>query len=260
MRQRIVTAVVALAILLAIILGLPGIYTELAIAAVLLAAAWEWSKFLRTRNRVWRAAYVLAVAALLLVVASLAGDYREPILLIGLIWWLGAFFWTFAYPTRVPLALSITAGAMVLVPMYVALIALYQMSPWALILTLLLVWIADSAALFTGKLFGRIKLAPGISPGKTWEGVIGGLAAVALFAFVVARSLDIQALFFVPFCLAVASLSVVGDLTVSMFKRDAGIKDSGKLFPGHGGVLDRIDSISAAAPLVAIGLDWMGAR
>jgi phosphatidate cytidylyltransferase len=144
--------------------------------------------------------------------------------------------------------------------MYVALIELFHVSPLVLMFTLLLVWIADIGALFAGKFFGRIKLAPSISPGKTWEGVIGGLSAVAVLAFVVAQITDMRPLFFVPFCLAVASLSVVGDLTVSMFKRDIGIKDSGKIFPGHGGVLDRIDSIAAAAPLVAIGLNWVGAR
>ena len=110
----------------------------------------------------------------------------------------------------------------------------------------------------TGKLFGRVKLAPSISPGKTWEGVAGGLLTVSLIAIAGAVWFDVPMLAVVPFCIAVASLSIVGDLTVSIFKRTAGVKDSGKLFPGHGGILDRVDSVSAAAPLFALGLAWTG--
>jgi phosphatidate cytidylyltransferase len=101
-------------------------------------------------------------------------------------------------------------------------------------------------------------LAPNISPGKTWEGVLGGLTAVLLLAAVGSRVLEVNVAVLVPFCLAVTMLSVVGDLTVSMFKRSAGVKDSGSLFPGHGGVLDRIDSVTAAAPLFALALHWIG--
>jgi phosphatidate cytidylyltransferase len=103
-----------------------------------------------------------------------------------------------------------------------------------------------------------VKLAPSISPGKTWEGVVGGLAVVSILAVAWARFDDQQISVVLPFFLALAAISVVGDLTVSMFKRTAGVKDSGTLFPGHGGVLDRIDSLAAAAPLFALGLVWLG--
>jgi phosphatidate cytidylyltransferase len=139
-----------------------------------------------------------------------------------------------------------------------ALIVLYTASPELLLFALLIVWVADSGAFFAGKFIGRVKLAPDISPGKTWEGVIGGLAAVVALTLLRTTWADTDLAVFIPFCLAVASLSVVGDLTVSMFKRTAGLKDSGSLFPGHGGVLDRIDSISAAAPLFALGVGWVG--
>ena len=103
-----------------------------------------------------------------------------------------------------------------------------------------------------------MKLAPQISPGKTWEGALGGLVVVALLAVAVAWWADHRVSVLLPFCLAIAALSIVGDLTVSMFKRTAGVKDSGTLFPGHGGVLDRIDSVTAAAPLFALGMSWTG--
>jgi len=122
----------------------------------------------------------------------------------------------------------------------------------------LIVWVADSGAFAAGKALGRVKLAPAISPGKTWEGVIGGLVAVVLLTLLRSHWVETDLMVFVPFCLAIASISVVGDLTVSMFKRNAGLKDSGKVFPGHGGVLDRIDSVASAAPLFALGVAWVG--
>jgi len=125
---------------------------------------------------------------------------------------------------------------------------------------LLIVWMADIGAYFVGKGFGRVKLAPQISPGKTWEGVIGGLSAVMLLAAIASQVFEIDIAVLVPFCVAIAMISIVGDLAVSMFKRNAGVKDSGSLFPGHGGVLDRIDSVTAAAPLFAVALGWIGMR
>jgi phosphatidate cytidylyltransferase len=147
---------------------------------------------------------------------------------------------------------------LVLLPLYNALVVLYLASPAVLLGALLIVWAADTGAFVAGKLFGRVKLAPQISPGKTWEGVIGGLVTVAFLAVVGAYLFDARVAVLVPFCLAVACASVVGDLTVSMFKRTAGLKDSGSIFPGHGGVLDRVDSVAAAAPLFALGIAWTG--
>jgi phosphatidate cytidylyltransferase len=138
-------------------------------------------------------------------------------------------------------------------------VSLYSLRPSALLFALVIIWAADIGAYFAGKSFGRVKLAPRISPGKTWEGVIGGLVAVVLVLIAVRLYwIEINVAVIIPFCLAVATLSVVGDLTVSMFKRSAGLKDSGRVFPGHGGVLDRIDSVTAAAPLFALGIGWAG--
>lgn len=259
MRQRFITAVIALALLVIVVFALPIAAVEVILGMLLLAAAWEWSRFLKVHGRVARAGYVALMAVLLLLATGLR-DYGDSILLAGLTWWLGAFAWTFFYPTHIPAVVSWLGGVLVLVPMYIALVALLDSSPWLLMFTLLIVWAADSGAYFAGKLFGRTKLAPAISPGKTWEGVLGGLVTVSLLAVAVGTYRELALAAFVPFCLAVACLSVVGDLTVSMFKRDVGVKDSGTLFPGHGGVLDRIDSVAAAAPLFAIGMGYETVR
>ena len=130
---------------------------------------------------------------------------------------------------------------------------------WVLYL-LVLVWVADSGAFFAGRQFGRTRLAPKVSPGKTWEGVLGGLTACALFAFGYAHYLELQGAVltgFVLVSLVTVLFSVAGDLLESLLKRQRGVKDSGTLIPGHGGILDRIDSLFAAAPVFLLGLRWI---
>jgi phosphatidate cytidylyltransferase len=254
---RIITAVVALAVLGIVLFLIPPRLAELFIAVVVVAGAWEWSGFLNASGSMSRIAYVVAVAALIVATYMLLPVVSVPILQIAFLWWFGAFIWTMFFPTPIPLFVRVIVGVLVLVPLFLALIVLYRLGPMVLLLALVIVWAADAGAYFAGKQFGRVKLAPSISPGKTWEGVFGGLLAVALLAVAVARWSDASLTVLLPFCLAVAALSVVGDLTVSMFKRTAGVKDSGTLFPGHGGVLDRVDSVAAAAPLFALGLRWL---
>ncbi len=258
LKQRLITAVVALLILGLVLFVAPPLVAEIAIALVILAGAWEWSGFLGAASPATRIFYVIFVAALMAVVGMVWPDGVERVLQVAVAWWVIALIWTFFFPTPIPIVLRWLCGALVLVPLYAALVMLFQAAPSLLLFVLLIVWAADIGAYFAGKQFGRVKLAPGISPGKTWEGVIGGLVLVALLC--VARSywFETDLAVIVPFCLGVAGVSIVGDLTVSMFKRTAGLKDSGRLFPGHGGVLDRIDSIAAAAPLFALGLSWTG--
>ncbi|HEX9140139.1 MAG TPA: phosphatidate cytidylyltransferase, partial [Steroidobacteraceae bacterium] len=116
----------------------------------------------------------------------------------------------------------------------------------------------DIGAFFAGRAYGRIKLAPRVSPAKTWEGVIGGLLLATALGVGGAYWFGEPVSLFVPLCLATAAFSVVGDLTESMLKRSVGMKDSGRLLPGHGGILDRIDSVTAAAPVFSLGLLWLG--
>jgi phosphatidate cytidylyltransferase len=258
LRQRIVTAVVALIGLIVVLFVLPPFAAELVIALVVVAGAWEWSAFLQCRSITLRVVYVSVVAAGMAVVNLAWPDAVMPVLQTALLWWLLALAWTFVFPTRIPLAFRWLCGGFVLIPLYAALVLLYELSPSVLLFALLIVWAADIGAYFVGKRFGRVKLAPKISPGKTWEGALGGMALVVILTLGRSLWIDTNLAALVPFCLGVAALSIVGDLTVSMFKRTAGLKDSGTLFPGHGGVLDRIDSVSAAAPLFALGLPWLG--
>lgn len=259
--QRVLTAIVAAVLILLVLFAFPPPAARAVIASIILAAAWEWAKFLSLVGAAERLSYVAAIAALLGAVTWLtpSPDSTEFILKIGLAWWVAALIWAFFYPTPISRTVGWVCGALVLVPAFVALDSLYSLRPSVLLFALVIIWAADTGAYFAGRHFGRIKLAPRISPKKTWEGVIGGLVAVVL-VLVAARFywLDIDIAVIIPFCLAVATLSVVGDLTVSMFKRSAGLKDSGRVFPGHGGVLDRIDSVTAAAPLFALGISWAG--
>ena len=258
MRQRFVTAIIALAALYVVLFHTPAVVVQIVIAALILGGAWEWSGFFGTSAISIRMTYVALIATLLAAFSIVLTGFSGALLQISLVWWLVALVWTFFFPTPIPTALRWVSGAFVLVPLYMALMLLYAADPMILLFALLIVWVADSGAYLTGKNFGRVKLAPAISPGKTWEGVIGGLVAVVLLTIGRSFWVDTNLSVFVPFCLAVAILSIVGDLTVSMFKRTSGLKDSGTLFPGHGGILDRIDSVAAAAPLFALGISWVG--
>lgn len=262
LKQRVVTAIVALSVLAVVMFVVPVIIARIAIALLMLGAAWEWSGFIFSNENKGRYVYLLFIAILMAVIfvelpnAGLVGI----ILKISLGWWFTALAWMFFFPTPIAKPVAWICGALVIVPAWLALDILYLQRPELLLFALLIVWVADMGAYFVGKGFGRVKLAPQISPGKTWEGVFGGVSAVMVLAVMGSQAFEVEIAVIVPFCLAVAMISIVGDLTVSMFKRHSGVKDSGNLFPGHGGVLDRIDSVTAAAPLFALGLSWAGMR
>jgi phosphatidate cytidylyltransferase len=262
LRQRVLTAVVALAVLAIVMFVLPAVVARGVITLLLLGAAWEWSGFIFGSKNAGRIVYVLFIAVLIaLIFLELPGTALVDIILkVALGWWLAALVWMFFFPTPIARPVAWVCGTLVIVPAWLALDLLYLQRPELLLFALLIVWVADIGAYFMGKGFGRVKLAPQISPGKTWEGVLGGLCAVTILAAVGSPILGSDIAVLVPFCLAVAMISIVGDLTVSMFKRNAGVKDSGSLFPGHGGVLDRIDSVTSAAPLFALAMSWIGLR
>jgi len=254
LKQRILTALVALAVLAVVLFLLPETVTRLIVALLMLLAAWEWSGLLPLRSPLKRVSFVglilvLATAVFLFVPDSLPGEY---FLAAALAWWLLAFIWLFFYPTAIPQPVSWICGALIILPAWYSIDWLYLRGSDSLIIVLLIVFAADTGAYFAGKLFGRVKIAPSISPGKTWEGAIGGMVVVSAVAIAVAFQYGGRLSVYLPLFLAIAVLSIVGDLTVSVFKRHAGVKDSGRFFPGHGGVLDRIDSVTAATPVYAL--------
>jgi len=264
LRQRVLTAVVAVATILVVVFVLPDWATIIALGIVILAGAWEWGAFVQADSIMTQTIYTLSVALALLatwfVMGNVPGSDRW-ILVAGLAGWLVALVLVFRFPTRFSPPFVVLAGLWILISTFLALAYLY-LSPDGkrmLMLLLIIVWSADIGAYFAGRRYGRIKLAPSVSPGKSWEGVGGGLIVVAAVALLASVFLDRPASILLPLALASAAISIVGDLTVSMFKRNASVKDSGRLFPGHGGVLDRIDSVSAAAPLFALFVVMAGA-
>jgi phosphatidate cytidylyltransferase len=261
LKQRILTAVVLGVILLTVLFVLPPVATVWLVTLLVLVGAWEWAGFIRAESIVARIAFVAVVAAC--VAASwflVLGDaqWTSYVLLAATAWWFVAFVWVIVAPERVsPLAAAL-AGLLALVPCWVALVTFttrWERGTVWVLFVLLLVVAADTGAFFAGRFFGKVPLAPRVSPKKTWEGVIGGLVLAGIVAFAGGHWLVGQWGYpFISLCVAVAAISVVGDLTESMLKRAAGVKDSGSLFPGHGGMLDRIDSLTAAAPVLLFGL------
>jgi phosphatidate cytidylyltransferase len=262
LRQRVLTAVVLVAVLLGVMLGLPPIATVWLITVLVLIGAWEWAAFIGRGSPQSRAAFTIVVAAALVACLYFyfyvsSSQFVHTVLGVAMAWWLVAFLWVCLAPARVhPLAAGL-AGLLALVPCWLALFYVTyktQRTDWVLY-TLALVWAADTGAFFAGRWLGRVPLAPRVSPRKTWEGVLGGVAASAMVAWFAAKfvfTVDVWP--FVLTCIGVAAVSIVGDLTESMLKRAVGLKDSGSVFPGHGGMLDRIDSVTAAAPALVFAL------
>lgn len=263
--QRVATAAVLLAALVAAIFLLPPTAFAVALVALVIAAAYEWGRLAGFAPGAARAyAIGVAVACLALVMAPAARfDAGWPSSLVlaicgaaTLFWVLVAAPWIIArWPVR-PRALVAAIGVLVLVATWMALVALRARSPWTLLAAMGVVFVADTAAYFAGRRFGRHKLAPQVSPGKTWEGVAGAAVAVGVYGILCATVAGSPAA--APLALAVgvalvlAAFAIVGDLFESWLKRAAGVKDSGTLLPGHGGVLDRIDALLAAMPTAAV--------
>ncbi|MGH8493462.1 MAG: phosphatidate cytidylyltransferase [Moraxellaceae bacterium] len=262
LKQRVITAVLLLPVVIWCIFFAPTAATFAAFAgAIVLVAAWEWTGMLGWQKTAVRAAYVLALAAALLVLRFPALAEFQPVLyMLSVAFWLLALRLVMGYPANAALwargLLLAPLGLLLLLPAWLGLVTLHAASPWWLMYLFLLVWGADTGAYFAGRAFGRHKLAPSVSPGKTLEGFAGGLLLTMTLAVAVAVWRDLAGVrlaAFLGLSLLTVLASVLGDLFESMVKRHAGIKDSGTIFPGHGGALDRIDSLTAAAPVFALG-------
>ncbi|MDH4567784.1 phosphatidate cytidylyltransferase [Pseudomonas sp. BN414] len=260
LKQRVITALVLLPIALAGFFWLDGGAFALFIGAVVSLGAWEWARLAGFASQPQRVAYGLLVAALLY------GLYLVPalaplVLILGVLWWGAATVFVLGYPETSRYwggtSGKLLIGLLILLPAWQGLVLFKQwpLANWLILAVMVLVWAADIGAYFSGKAFGKRKLAPQVSPGKSWEGLIGGLLASLLITAGVGFYrgwVGSELLLALAGAALVVMISVVGDLTESMFKRQSGIKDSSNLLPGHGGVLDRIDSLTAAIPLFAV--------
>jgi phosphatidate cytidylyltransferase len=268
LKQRIITAVLLAVAFLLALFGSDTTGFALIIAAVVVLAAWEWADLAGFAGQPLRIAYALVVGVCLAWTADYIAFTDQFIgnreaardLLVGACgFWAVALLWVQGYPSSAVLWghrwLRALMGLLVLVPTWLA-VVLLRAEPegvWLIVLVLLIVIAADVGAYFTGRAFGRRKLAVAVSPGKSWEGFWGGFAACLLLATLVGWWQD--NLLLALAVMAPASLaSVLGDLLESMVKRHRGIKDSSQLLPGHGGILDRVDSLTAAAPVFALGI------
>jgi phosphatidate cytidylyltransferase len=259
LRLRVITALLLAPFVLAAIFFLPRQGMVAILALLVAAGAWEWAAFAGFTRSSAKAAYV---ALVLLCIAALwftgVRTSAQVVLDAAVLWWCVALCWVLLSPGLVSSATAAVAGFLVLVPAWLALSQLHAHNPQLMLFLLLLVVAADVGAYFAGRRFGRIKLAPRVSPGKTWEGVGGGVLGATVIALVGVVWLGMPFVPFIGLCVVVVLASIVGDLTESLFKRHAGLKDSGNLLPGHGGVLDRVDSITAAAPVFLLGLQALG--
>lgn len=266
LRTRILTALVLVPLVLwALFAALPVVWAA-GTFAIMLLGAWEWSR-LSTLRAAGRAGFVAVAAAtaLGLFMAQSVGVVAAVVVVAVLGFWLLIVpLWLGKLAHLRQAAVMLPAALMALIPAWWAMLTLRMLSPTLLLSVMGLVWVADSAAYFAGKAFGKHKLAPAISPGKTWEGAMGGLAAVLLYAWGVHEAgwlsplpLSLGATMLLAALLT--PLSIAGDLFESWLKRCAGVKDSSQLLPGHGGILDRIDALIAVLGVtMAILLLWRG--
>lgn len=267
--KRVITAVVLLPLVLLALFKLPVQGVAILIGAAVMTATWELSALIGFRQPWQRMLFVatILVAGIFGSIWLLRGGNVTPVLGVACVWWIyaivhivredGSYGGVFG-----SVAGRIMAGTLVIVPTWLGFLLLYsadQNAPSLLLYVLVLVWVADSLAYFTGRTWGRHKLAPKVSPGKSIEGVFGGLVGVVLFAYLAGRYFwdlrDMALLSWIMASLIAGAISVIGDLTESIFKRRAGVKDSGHLLPGHGGMFDRIDALTAAIPVFAF--EWL---
>ena len=264
LRTRVITALLLVAGFALILFTLPPLAAKLAFAAIAALAAWEWGGLMR-QDQPARVMYAF-VLLLFCWQLAVAADQLVPVLLaVAVVFWILVvplwfrFKWTLAGNDFFGYLL----GALVILPTWAAMVALHAVSNWLLLAAMALVWVADISAYFAGRRFGKHKLAATISPGKTWEGVAGAMVGVLIYGGIVltysplAGQVPLAGPLLALLLILLTAVSVMGDLFESLLKRQAGIKDSSNLLPGHGGVLDRIDALTSTLPLAALILHFV---
>lgn len=269
LRQRVITASTLAPLCVAAVLWAPTAAVAAIAASGFLLGTWEWAWLAGYRSRPLRGVMLAVVlTAFALIWWAHSPTVVWTLIAIGVAWWLVSLAWLrkFAFgasPTHDNGLVKLVAGACAIIPAWTALIWLHghgRYGRW-LLLALLLIWAADTGAYVSGRRFGHRKLAPQVSPGKTWAGVYGALIGAAIVATAGGLILhlgDASIVGLVLLALVTVAASIIGDLFESLLKRHAQVKDSGTLFPGHGGLLDRLDSVFAALPVFALGLWVLG--
>jgi len=277
LKQRVITGLILAVGFLVALFALPT-YGFIVLTTVVLAfAAWEWSHLAGLTNTTRRVYYVFAVVAIAATLGAYLGfeqnilldENPRFLLLLACTWWAIAVLWVQSYPSSAILWgrrwVCLLMGVFVLLPMWIAFAGLMSLAegPQLVLAVVLLVALADIGGYFVGRAIGRTKLAPRVSPGKTWEGLLGGQLAIAIVVVASGWFLDFEASRIgLWLCLAMVTglASVLGDLLESMVKRHRGVKDSGTILPGHGGVLDRIDGLTAALPVFSLVFSLLYSR
>ncbi len=262
LKTRVMTAVVLLAVFLSALYLLPRNGWIAFCALFVGLSAWEWGA-LAALAAVGRLIYSVFLLGAFVLLGMLEASATKGLYAPAWIYYAAGLFWIVLVPVWIwrqfrfgSRAVLLAAGATALLPAAAALVDLRDFHPSFLLAALATVWISDTAAYFVGRRFGKRKLAPSISPGKTWEGVAGALAAVGLYAVawtsLGGSPLKVAPAWILPVLLGLAVVGMIGDLFESLLKRQAGVKDSGTLLPGHGGILDRIDAPVAMLPLAVL--------
>jgi phosphatidate cytidylyltransferase len=260
LKTRIITALVLIAFFIPALFKLPITYWAIVMLAMSLLALYEWASMIKLTCLETKIYLGLTLIIGLLIVPMIEQQGFHYFFYNALVvFFIAAIFWLIVVPFWLAKKwifqqklLMAAIGLILMLPLWLALICSKGADPWLLLCLLGTIWIADSAAYFAGKNFGKHKLAPTISPGKTWEGVIGALIAVSLFGAILYLVFNVNTLAMFPALWIITGLGVIGDLFESMIKRQANIKDSGDLLPGHGGILDRIDGVIPSLPIAIL--------
>ena len=271
LKQRLITGLILAPIVLCGVFLLEQVYFALFFGGVIALAGWEWANLSSYSSQAQRIAYAIILCGLLYLVSTFSIEW---VLLVSVIWWIIATLFVLSFPDTKGIwsakPIRCLIGLFVLLPMWSALVFIREAdlkhAPewgglWIILYMLLMVWAADVGAYFSGKAWGDAKLAPKVSPGKSWAGAWGGIVSTVVLSFFAAYLLELSSVLtiqLVVITIITAVISIIGDLTESMFKRIRGIKDSSQLLPGHGGILDRIDSLAAAVPVFVFLLLVLG--
>jgi len=264
--MRLLTAVILIPLVVVTTLILDNSQFFIALVPVLVIGSWEYCGLIKLKHWITKALYVSALTTVAYFLNQ-ASSLLMPVLITTLLWWMINFFWIISYPRNTRywhnyLATRLVNGFFFFVPLLVALSALHQIDSSLVLLILALIWAADSGAYFVGRAIGKNKLLTNVSPGKTTEGAVGGilLSLVVMFVYVnfsFENAAFEQYFFFGVLSLITTITSILGDLFESLHKRVAGVKDSGNLLPGHGGLFDRIDSLTASVPIFLLAYSFL---